>query len=191
MTYTPSDGQPSIFFLKESPRQSILAVFDWTEQATEHDVSLNDLGLPPAGRYIITDVLDSKSPAVASSPAIHIALSPHSVRVLKIVDQDAPEAAPTFEAAHPDAGGTGSDILFSAHETGETPILTYSWDFGDGIRETGAQVSHNWTEPDDYQVHLTATGLDQKTADKSFTVHISGGISTSFNPSLNKRFEPK
>ena len=191
MTYTPSDGQPSIFFLKESPRQSILAVFNWTEQPTEHDVRLSDLGLQSAGQYVIADVLDSKSAAVEFSPAIHIALAPHSVRVLKIVDQSAPEAAPAFEAEHPDAGSTGSIIAFSAHETGDAPILSYIWDFGDGTQKMGAQASHTWTEPGDYQVHLITIGLNGKTADKIFPMHITGGISTSFSPALNKRFEQK
>src|SRR5271169_6413484 len=30
MDYLPEDGQPSTFYLKEDPRQSILAVFNWT-----------------------------------------------------------------------------------------------------------------------------------------------------------------
>lgn len=191
MNYTTTDGQPSIFFLKETARQSILAVFDWTDHSTEHDVHLSDLGLPSDGQYAITDVLDSKAPAVASSPAIHIVLAPHSVRMLKIIDQAEPEQAPTIDAEHPGAGSTGTEIAFSAHTTGDAPVLSYRWSFGDGIEETGVHVSHAWTEPGDYEVHLTATGLDNKTTEKTFAVHITGGISTSFNPALNQRFEQK
>ena len=191
MSYASTDGQPSIFFLKESARQSILAVFDWTEHATEHDVHLSDLGLPSDGQYVITDVLDGKSPEVASSPAIHIELAPHSVRVLKITDQAVAEQAPAVEAEHPDSGSAGAEIAFSAHATGDAPVLSYRWDFGDGVEETGMHVSHAWTEPGDYQVHLTATGLDEKSTEKTFPVRVTGGISTSFNPALNQRFEEK
>jgi hypothetical protein len=191
MNYSSSDGQPSIFYLKESGRQDILAVFDWTEQSAEHDIRPEDIGLPVAGHYVITDALDGNAPVLNASPAIHITLSPHSVRVLKIVDEDVPAQSPVFEAEHPDAGGTGTDIVLSARQTGGDPVLSYSWNFGDGTQEAGAQVSHSWTEPGDYQVHLTATGLDHKTTEKVFPLHIAGRISTSFNPALNKRFEQK
>ncbi len=34
MTYEPEDGQPTIFLLRQSPRQSMLTVFNWTDCAT-------------------------------------------------------------------------------------------------------------------------------------------------------------
>jgi hypothetical protein len=191
MTYSPADGQPSVFCLKESPRQSILVVFDWSEQSTTHDVRLEDLGLPAAGRYEITDVLDSKAAALKASPAIHLALGPHTVRVLKIVNEDVPAQAPTFDAEHAEAGGTGAEMDFSAHGTGAYPTVWYSWNFGDGVERKGTQVSHSWTQPGDYQVHVTASGLDDKTGENVFTVHVTGAISTSFHPALNRRFEQK
>lgn len=190
MNYSASDGQPSIFYLKESRRQGILAVFNWTEKTTGHDLHLEDLGLPASGHYAVTDVLDRNAPAPDSS-TLHIALAPHSVRVLKIVNEDEPAQAPVFEAEHPASGMTGAEIAFAAHGVGEDPILSYSWNFGDGIEEDGGQVSHAWTLPGDYQVRLTAVGLDHKTTEKDFTIHISGRISTSFNPALNKRLEEK
>jgi alpha-galactosidase len=191
MTYSPSDGQPSIFYLKESPRQSIFVVFDWSEQSTTHDLRLEDLGLPTAGRYEITDVLNSKAAGLNASPAIHLMLASHTVRVLKIVNEDAAAQAPAFETEHADAGNTGAELDFSAQGTGADPVLSYSWDFGDGAQQQGAQVSHSWTEPGDYQVHVTAAGLDDKTGEKVFAVHVTGAISTSFHPALNKRFEQK
>ena len=36
MTYAPEDGQPSIFFLREDPRQAILTVFNWTNTTRSH-----------------------------------------------------------------------------------------------------------------------------------------------------------
>ena len=45
MSYEPEDEQPSIFFLPEGPRQSILTVFNWTSTTRSHTVKLADLGL--------------------------------------------------------------------------------------------------------------------------------------------------
>ena len=46
MNFAPSDGQPSIFHLQESSRQSILAVFNWTEQKRDHDPTCRSGVLP-------------------------------------------------------------------------------------------------------------------------------------------------
>ncbi|HEY1808552.1 MAG TPA: alpha-galactosidase, partial [Acidobacteriaceae bacterium] len=83
MSFAASDGQPSIFFLQESRRQSILAVFNWTERRTDHTIQLAELGLSSRGHYAISDVLDPKAVVQKSAKGIHVALPPHSVRVLK------------------------------------------------------------------------------------------------------------
>ena len=44
MTYEPEDEQPSIFFLRESPHQAILTVFNWTKSPRSHTLKLADLG---------------------------------------------------------------------------------------------------------------------------------------------------
>jgi len=46
MAYEPEDGQPSVFLLRQSPRQSILTVFNWTDEPRSHSLSLADLGVP-------------------------------------------------------------------------------------------------------------------------------------------------
>ena len=45
MSYAAADQQPSIFYLRESDRQSILTVFNWTDGPRTHTVRLADLGL--------------------------------------------------------------------------------------------------------------------------------------------------
>src|SRR5271168_1586263 len=40
MTYAPEDEMPSVFLLRESKRQSILTVFNWTEKERKHDFLL-------------------------------------------------------------------------------------------------------------------------------------------------------
>jgi hypothetical protein len=59
------------------------------------------------------------------------------------------------------------------------------------VQREGAHVNHTWTEPGDYGVHLTTTGLDSTHADDTFKVHVSGKMPTDFNPARNRRFEQK
>jgi alpha-galactosidase len=191
MSYAPSDGQPSIFYLAESNRQSMLTVFNWTEHPTVHTIRLADLGLSATDHYLLTDVLDHKPFAQTSPAEIQIQLPPRSVRVLKIVNQDAQIQTPVVTADHADQGASGEDLAFSAEQTSGDPVLTYHWSFGDGVQLDGPHVSHAWTEPGDYTVRLTANGLDHAHADQTFSVHISGSMSTTFTPSLIRRFEPK
>ncbi len=152
LSYTWSDGQPSIFYLKESSRQSILTVFNWTDHITEHAIGVADLGIPVSAHCIVTDVLERKTPAQQASPAIHIQLPPHSVRVLKIVDQDVPVQPPVVTVNDPATGNAGDSLGFSAQQTSGDPVLSYRWDFGDGVQMEGLRVSHDWTQPGDCEV---------------------------------------
>ncbi len=191
MTYSESDGQPSIFYLKESERQSILTVFNWTEHPTQHAISLADLGLSASGNYTITSVLDQNTPISASSGSVPVDLPAHSVRVLKIIDQSHPVEELDLNADCPTTGKAGDSLALSAHTQAANPALSYTWDFGDGVRIDGQQVTHAWTEPGDYDVHLIATGLDDSHADKTFHIHVTGYIPTAFTPQRNQRFEQK
>ena len=191
MNFAPSDGQPSIFYLQESGRQSILAVFNWTEMPTDHTIRLADLGLSSGGHYAITDVLDTKAAVQKSAKGIHIALPPHSVWVLKFIDEKIALQAPPFVADHPDSGAAGNDMDFSVRETSRAPVLSCHWDFGDGVVLDGKHVKHAWTKPGDYSVRVVAAGLDAREAEKHFTVHVTGAVKTTFTPEVNQRFEPK
>jgi alpha-galactosidase len=191
MSYASSDTQPSIFLLKESNRQSILTVFNWTENKREHAIRLADLGLPAAAHYAVSDALDAKTPAQTSPLEIHIELPPHSVRVLKIIDQNARAQHPVLRAVHPAQANPGEGVTFSAEETSGNPVLSYKWDFGDGTQLEGPRVTHAWTGSGNYDVHVTASGLDSAHANEGFKIHISGKIATDFNPGRNRRFETK
>src|ERR1700749_1763295 len=94
MSYSPDDAMPSIFLLRESKRQSILTVFNWTERQTQHKFDLNaDLDLQVQGHNQVFDVFDSKA-METNLNSIELSLPPHSVRVVKIVDSSIPAAAP-------------------------------------------------------------------------------------------------
>lgn len=190
MSYAASDGQPSIFYLKESSRQGILTVFNWTEHSTHHAIRLADLGLSGSA-YRITDVLDQNAPVAQDSSTVQIDLPMHSVRVLKIVDQNVPVTNPDFTANIPANGTSGETLALSADSHGPSPVLSWQWDFGDGVQLHGTHVTHAWTLPGDYKVHLTATGLDDTHAEKDFEVHITNYMPTAFTPQRNRRFEQK
>ncbi len=191
MSYSPEDGQPSIWYLKESNRQSILAVFNWTEQSRQHSIRLADLGLAASGNYTITDVLDQNSSVPISSGTVQLDQPTHSVRLLKIVDQSVPVGSPDLTADCPATAKSGDTVPFSAHAESGNPVLAYHWDFGDGVHLDGAHVTHAWTEPGDFQIHLTADGLSGSHADKSCSIHVTGYVPTAFAPQQNQRFEQK
>ena len=56
MSYLPDDNQPSIFLLEESPRQSMLTVFNWTDGPRSHTVTLASLGMKDSDSYTVEDV---------------------------------------------------------------------------------------------------------------------------------------
>jgi alpha-galactosidase len=91
MSYSPQDGQPSEFLLHENNRQSVIAVFNWTDQPRSHKLSLSALGLTAAGPYKALDALNHDSPVALSGGNLELQnQAPHSVRLIKIVDTSVP-----------------------------------------------------------------------------------------------------
>lgn len=187
MSYSPQDGQPSVFVLKESNRQTMLTIFNWTEKPSEHTIRLAALGLSKDGQYAITDVFEKQQVLKAASGALEFSLPAHSVLVLKIVRTDLQERAPNVAIDHPSAGVAGETLTYSATSQGGDPPIAYVWDFGDGVKVEGRCVTHAWTEPGEYQIQMTAKGLSGKSAEQRFKVRITGRMSTTFNPSAEKR----
>jgi len=68
------------------------------------------------------------------------------------------------------------------------PVLTYGWDFGDGVHGEGATTSHAYTRAGDFTLRLVALGLDGVPFEKSLSVKIAGKIDTRFSPSKKNRF---
>ncbi|MGA7448364.1 MAG: PKD domain-containing protein [Terriglobales bacterium] len=195
MNFAPEDEQPSIFFLKEDDRQSILTVFNWTDREKERSIDLTrgdltNAGLPAAGQYIVTDVLENRDISVSSAGAVVFNQPPHSVRVLKIVDAHMPATAPAVTTDHPAAGNAGATLTFAAHSGNGNVVLSYHWDFGDGVTLEGGEVHHAYTEPGEYEVHLTATGLSGLSSEDHFQVRISGHMPTTFDPQNIRRYQP-
>ena len=190
MDFSVEDAQPSVFFLKEENRQSILTTFNWTDKERDRSIDLTTVGLPATGQYIVTDVLDDREIPASAAGILVFRQPPHSVRVLRIVDSHIPVVAPAVTTGHPTAGNAGATLAFAAHCGASDAVLSYHWDFGDGVTLEGSEVNHAYTEPGEYNVHLTATGLSGLSAEEQFRLRISGHMPTTFDPQNIKRYQP-
>lgn len=191
MSYAASDEQPSIFYLEESNRQGILTVFNWTEKSSEHAIRFADLGIAADSHCAVFDVLDNHAPPSEVSAEIRLSLPPHSVRVLRIVNNNESVHHPVIHMDQPAAGKAGESLVFSAQQTSGDPVLSYKWKFGDGTESEGARVSHVWTEPGDYEVELSTASIDSVDGTQAYRIHITGKMSTDFMPASNRRFEER
>jgi len=188
MTYRPEDKMPSVFLLKESSRQQILTVFNWTEEAHSHTLKLADLGLKASGPYTATDVLRGNAESMKNS-TLALTLPPHSVRMLKLIDVSVPETAPAFDIHGATNGQAGvlSQLNAAAGNT-DVPVLEYNWDFGDGVSADGTDVSHAYTLAGQYTVTVTATGLNRHTSKKSLVIAIKGAVPMEYDPAAKQRY---
>jgi alpha-galactosidase len=191
MTYEPEDGQPSVFLLRQSPRQSILTVFNWTDKPRTHLLNLRDLGLPASSTMVARGVLDSNSAFVVEGGAIRIEnQSPQSAVVIKLVDTAVAEAAPTVTARVPSQSKAGETIDFSAQaDPAGVPSVGYHWDFGDGTVAEGPNVSHCYTRAADFTVRLTVDGPDDVPYEQRFSIGVTGELKPTPQLRANHRFE--
>jgi hypothetical protein len=191
MTYDPEDGQPSLFLLRQSPRQSILTVFNWTDRPRSRSLRLTDLGLPASSTMVATGVLDSNAAFVLEGGAIRLEnQSPQSAVVIKLVDTAVAKTAPGVTARVPSQSKVGETIAFSAQaDPGGVAALRYHWDFGDGTISEGSKVSHCYTRAADFIVRLTVDGPDDAPYEQSFSIGVSGELIPTPELRANQRFE--
>ena len=188
LTYRKEDLQPSIFELKESSRQTIVAVFNWTDSSKTHDLSLSDLGLAGQHPYEVTDLLTSSEPPAKLDGALHLTQPLHSVRLLKIVDTSVAEQKPVAKIVVSKDVKTGAETEFNAEKAEEdNPVIVYRWNFGDGTSLEGQHVVHTYTRPGKYEVTLTAVGLNEASASSTASLSASGVMATRFHPETQRR----
>jgi hypothetical protein len=190
MTYEPEDEQPSIFFLREGPRQSILTVFNWTKTSRSHTLKLADLGLPVEHVFKASDVLNQNAPIPLAGGSVQFEnQAPESVRVIKLIDGSVSASAPIVKAEVPAVANTGQNIHLSAQiDAAGPPAVEYHWDFGDGTSANGPKVSHTYTRAASFSVRLTVTGVDGASSVKSFSVEVSGSLRARPNLTDNRRY---
>ena len=102
---------------------------------------------------------------------------------------DPPNRPPTVRAAaDPGSGEAPIDVRFSAE--GSDPdgdALQYEWDFGDGGQAFGAQATHRYSAPGDYEATVTVTDPDGASATATVQVTVSGNRA----PSLTATADPE
>lgn len=78
-----------------------------------------------------------------------------NIQIAAVVE---PSNPPTARINGPTDGQTGQILTFDGStSSGDSTLAGYAWDFGDGSGATGAQASHEYTEPGSYNVTLTVT----------------------------------
>ncbi len=96
----------------------------------------------------------SISPAFAAAPG-------GGEDVLAAGSEAQPEAEIEVQINSLDEVGVGRKLILDAHGSVPEAALdefVFNWDFGDGMREFGPEVVHNYTEPGVYQVKLNISG---------------------------------
>lgn len=178
LSYEPEDELPAIYFLREDQRQSVLAVYNWTEKPRSHTLKLADLGLPAGHTFRASDVLNQGAPISLERAELRLLdQPPHSVKVIKLIDSAVPAAAPTIMGHVPSEASMAIAIKLSSQaEPAGVPALAYHWDFGDGTAAGGPQVTHTYTTNGDFTVRLTVEGLDGLPAQQSFPVKVTGTL---------------
>jgi hypothetical protein len=176
LTYADKDEQPSVFLLHEDQRQSMLAVFNWSEQPSSHTFTLSDLKLPTGHPYKLSDSFAQDQPLAMDHETLRMDNQPaHSVKLIKIIDTSIPIAAPSITFQVRTQAKIGEEIEFSSTVSKDgTPALACHWDFGDGVVADGAILTHTYTVAGNYKVRFAAEGLDGKSAEKTFSVAVSG-----------------
>lgn len=177
--------------LRQSPRQSILTVFNWTDGPRSRSLSLRDLGVPVSSTIVATGVMDSSAAFVLEGGAIRLEnQAPQSAVVIKLVDTASAKATPTVTARVPSQSKAGETIAFSAQtDPGGVPALGYHWDFGDGTISEGSNVSHCYTRAADFVVQLTVDGPDDAPYEQSFSVSVTGELKPTPELRANRPFE--
>ena len=177
LSYDPEDGQPSLFLLREDARQSILAVFNWTERPRSHHLTFSDLSLTAGQTYKFSDILEPSAHLSAERDAIHLEQPAHSVKLIKIADSKIPAAAPSVIVSAPNNAKVDEDVKFSVRvDSLGVPALACRWDFGDGTSKSGRQISHAYTMPGQYTVRLVIEGVDGIPAEKQISISVNGAL---------------
>lgn len=176
LDYSPEDLQPSVTFLREDDRQSMLTVFNWTEQPRSHEFSLADLGLPENDTYKMYDVLRDEQLIPFGGKKLALRdQKPHSVRLVKIVDESQAPMPPNVKIEGPESGKIDETLAFSVRSgTAGVLPLDCHWDFGDGVTGEGGSVRHAYTLAGTYTASVTVEGVDGVPARKTFSIKVAG-----------------
>jgi alpha-galactosidase len=191
MTYSADDEQPSVFLVGEDKRQSMLAVFNWTEHERSHDLKLEELRLTSKNSFAASDIFHPDRQVALSDGTLRIdKQAPHSVRLIKIIDSSLPPSAPSVALQAPSQAQLGATVHVSAAVAPDsTPALAYHWEFGDGISAVGPSADHAYTRNGVYKIVLKVDGLDGVSATQNASITVQGEIKTKYDIEHARRLE--
>ncbi len=155
-------------------------------------LSARNLVTDSSGRatLVYTSPAAPGGPAVDTNTTVNIVVTPigsdfgnSSVRLATIrlvpsgvvIPADGLQPAFTFTPTSP---ADHQNVLFDASAStapSNNPIVTYSWNFGDGRPDSGRSVSHAFNSPGTYVVTLTVADQFNRTASTSQTIDVAGG----------------
>ena len=94
--------------------------------------------------------------------------------VVTVSEAQEGNGSPVPEINAPENVSANSSILFDASSSYDPDgvIVSYLWDFGDGITGTGMNTAHSYKKPGVYSVVLTVTDNNGNTYQKTFTVTV-------------------
>lgn len=177
MTFRAQDLQPSLFLLVEDRRQRMLGIFNWSDHSLSRKVSLAELGVPLGHICRAYDVFNHDQAVALSDNSLALdSQSPHSVRLIKIIDTSIPATPPNITARVPAKARLTLPVKFSATVAGEVPVLAYHWDFGDGTGADGPEVTHTYTISTTFTVRLAVKGVDGISVRQSFPITVRGKL---------------
>lgn len=186
MTFDPADGQPSIFVLRESARQALVAVFNWTDGPRSHRLDLAQLGLEP-GPWAAREAWTGAAPEVAGG-VLDLADQPaRSVRLVVLTRTDRPAAAPRITVLAPARAAAGETVRLAASSGADDPAVAYRWRFDDGIELDGPVARRAFTFAGRREATVTATGVDGARSQVRVAVEVTGAVKTTFSPDLARR----
>lgn len=189
MTYSPEDDQPSVFLLKEDRRQYALTIFNWTEKPRLRSIQFSGLDLPSLDSFRVSDVFDGKPVPMANPDSFVVDLPPRSARVLKIINTAIQTHPPAIKVERVPEAKTGEAVTFRAQPANsDEAVISYRWNFGDGVTLAGPEVSHTYTQPGKYHLTVSAIGLGGLSTEESFQVAVSGSLPTRFDPAERRRY---
>ncbi|MDR3510632.1 MAG: PKD domain-containing protein [Caulobacteraceae bacterium] len=187
MRFDPADGQPSVFVLRESARQAVVAVFNWTDGVRAHRLPLRGLGLEPGpwtGREVWTGAV-----AAVADGALTVADQPaHSVRLFVLTRSDRAARAPQAAIVAPAQAAPGESVALTARLSGDSaPAVAYLWRFDDGVEIRGARAVRAFTLPGERTASLTVTGIDGLRSSSTARIEVAGDLVTTFQPDRLRR----
>jgi alpha-galactosidase len=190
MSYSEEDEMPSIFLLKEDRRQTIVAVFNWTNGTRSHSLRLKDLDLAATGTFKLYDSLHPSDRVQFGSGVLLLQdQQPHSVRLIKVIDTSIPASQPSMEVKAPSSLEAGTLASFSVVSSPvEFAVTAYHWDFGDGVSAHGRQQTHSYTQAGTYSIVVSAEGVGGLAMRKTASVMVTGKIDNRFNFHKNRRY---